>query len=176
MAADEAIASWLGALTDGGVLSASAHAGRAVAAYVLGEQSLRRLRSEFEQLSPAQAEAEKVAVIETCLWMASCDRVVAPEERALLLEMTRCSGLPPARQAALEAEIGSRPAISDIDRRIQVYELREMLLAMCWELAIADGRVDPLESGFFSGLTHKLGISHERAQEIKAAVDGQIVG
>lgn len=175
MAAGEAIASWLGALTDGGVLSASAHAGRAVAAYVLGEASLRRLRSDFEKLTPMQAEAEKVAVIETCLWMASCDRVVAPEEKALLMEMIQCSGLPPEGQAGLEAAIGSRPAISDIDRRIHVYELREMLLAMCWELAIADGRVDPLESGFFKGLTKRLGITEDRAREIQRAVDGQIV-
>lgn len=176
MAAGEAIASWLGALTDGGVLSASANAGRAVAAYVLGETSLRRLRSDFEKLSPAEAEAEKVAAIETCLWMASCDRVVAPEERVLLLEMIRCSGLSPEAQADLEADIGSRPAIADIDRRIKVYELREMLLAMCWELAIADGRIDPLESGFFKGLSRRLGITEERAREIQGAVDGQISG
>lgn len=176
MAADEAIASWLGALTDGGVLSANAFAGRAVAAYVLGETSLRRLRSDFERLTPEQALSEKMAVVETCLWMASCDRVIAPEEKALLLEMIRCSGLPPEQQHRLESEIGTRPSIADIDRRIQIYELREMLLAMCWELAIADGRVDPLESGFFAGLVRKLGIAGERAKEIQQAVDGQLVG
>ena len=175
MAASEAIASWLGALTDGGVLSASAQAGRAVAGFVLGEDSLRRLRSSFENLPPADAVDEKIAVIETCLWMAYADRVIAPEERALLLEMIRCSGLPPEDQRQLEGEIGSRPAIADVDRRVQIYELREMLLAMCWELAIADGRIDALEKGFYQGLARKLDVSEERAQEIQGAVGAELL-
>jgi tellurite resistance protein len=175
MTAGDAIASWLGALTDGGVLSASATAGRAIAAYVLGEDSLRRLRSSFERLTPEQARAEKIAVLETCLWMACSDRFVAPEEKTLLLEMIRSSGLSPDDQEMLEIEIGTRPPLVDLDHRLQIYELREMLLAMCWELAIADGRIDPMETGFFQEIRQRLEIDAERARDIQDAVGGQLV-
>lgn len=174
MAASEAIASWLGALTDGGVLSASAHAGRAIAVYVLGEESLRRLRSAFDRSTAEAAHAEKVAAIETCLWMAAADRVVAPEERMLLVEMIACSGLPPGTKARLEAEIGEQPSLAEIERRLPTYELRELLLAMCWELAIADGRIDEMESGFYVGLARRLGVSPERSASIRAAVQAEI--
>ncbi|MBI2897796.1 MAG: TerB family tellurite resistance protein [Deltaproteobacteria bacterium] len=176
MAADEAIASWLGALTDGGVLSASAYAGRAVAVYVLGEETLRRLRSAFDKLTPEQAEDEKVAAIETCLWMAAADRFVAPEERMLLVEMIACAGLSPETKAALEGEIGDQPSLADLELRLGTYELRELLLAMCWELAVADGRIDRMETGFYRGLAARLGVTPERSESIRAAVQAELGG
>ena len=46
--------------------------------------------------------------------------------------------------------------------------LRELMLALCWEMASADGEVASQEEAFHTGLAKRLGVSDERAGELRA--------
>ena len=47
---------------------------------------------------------------------------------------------------------------------------RELMLALCWELAGADGSVDRAERAYFEGIAKRLGVEDDRAAELRGAV------
>lgn len=170
------MASWLGALARGGVISERWEAaGQAVAAYVVGDANLEALRTWFGEQSAGIAARERRAAIEVCIWMAHADRSIDPEEVHLLREIIGASRLDEETQDALVGATHEPPSLAHLEKRLTHPVLRELLLALCWELASSDGRVDKLERDFYTGLAKRLGIADVRAAEIQRAI-GERVG
>ena len=177
--ARKAMASWLGALARGGVLGGEGAteaedrwdaAGRAVAAYVVGEPQLDTLRGWFAEQAPEIAARERRAAVEVCIWMAHADRAIDPEEVHLLREIIGLSGLDEDTQDELVRESHEPPSLAGVERRLTHPVLREMLLALCWELATSDGRVASTERDFYQGLAKRLEVGAVRAAEIQRAI------
>jgi uncharacterized membrane protein YebE (DUF533 family) len=173
-AAPKVIATWVGALTQGGVLLSDAEAGKKVAALFVGEDVVARLRKHFADAPAALVRRERKAAVETCIWMAAADRVVTKEERTLLLDIVKGSGLPEDDRISLAVGIDDPPPLSDVDKRIESPELRELLLALAWELALADGVLHRHEQAFLDGLIKRFAVAPARAAEIVSAVQGTI--
>ena len=173
--AQKAMASWLGALARGGVLeSPSEKAGEAVAAYVVGEDALGELAVWFSTQLSEVATRERRAAIEVCIWMAHADRKVDPEEVHMLREIIGSSRLDEDTQDELVSAAHEPPSLAGLEKRLTHPVLRELLLALAWELASIDGRVDKLERDFYTGLAERLGVSAVRASEIQRAVGERV--
>ncbi|AKF11672.1 TerB family tellurite resistance protein [Sandaracinus amylolyticus] len=173
--AQQAMASWLGALARGGVLEGEHEkAGQAVAAYVVGESELDRLRGWFAEQPIQIANRERRAAIEVCIWMVHADREVDPEEVHLLRRIIGASLLDDDIQDELVRESHEPPSLRGLETRLTHPVLRELLLALCWELACADGRVAKSERDFYSGLAKRLAVSAVRASEIQRAIGERI--
>jgi uncharacterized membrane protein YebE (DUF533 family) len=173
--ARSAMSTWVGTLARGGILhSAAEEAGVAIAAYVVGEERLSELRQWLAAQPPEVVQREQGAAIGVCIWMAQADRNLDPAERALLEELVNHSGLDYAAQERLIASIESPPAASDLASHAMHPVLRELLLALAWELAMADGRIDQAEQDFYVELGARLDIDPERAREIRDALSQEI--
>jgi uncharacterized tellurite resistance protein B-like protein len=171
-AADWAMTGWLGTLGRSGLIDhdGSAGTGQAVASYVVGEEAIASLRSFFDKAPPEVRDREKRAAIEVCIWMVHADRQVDPEEVNLLREIIGRSGLSEDVQDELVSESHEPPSLADLEERLTHPVLRELLLALSWELATSDGSVAKSERDFYTGLSKRLGISAERAAEIQRAI------
>jgi tellurite resistance protein len=166
-----AMASWLGTLAQGGILKEPiAQAGEALAAFVVGEEALLQLRLWLRTQPDEIASRERRTAIEVCIWMAHADREVHAEEREMLRELVTGSALDEDTQDALVQAVHEPPSLDGVEARLTHPILRELLLALAWELAQADGRVDDAEKEGYAELTRRLGISHERADQIKRAI------
>jgi hypothetical protein len=66
------------------------------------------------------------------------------------------------------------PSLEGIEGRITHPILRELLLALSWELAAADGRIDTRERDFHAELARRLDISPERAQAIRVSITDRL--
>jgi len=169
--ATRAMATWLGALAQTGVVhGADAHAGEDLAAYIVGADKLAQLRTWFSLATPSEVSREKIAAIEVVIWMAYADRVLEPEERALLREVVHASGLDEDTQSDLVAATHDPPSLKNLPKRLTQPVLRELMLALAWELAQADGRISRAENDFYRGLALKLEVSDERAEAIRESV------
>jgi uncharacterized tellurite resistance protein B-like protein len=169
--ASRAIASWLGALSRAAVLRDSwQEAGDAVASYVVGEPRVEELRAWLSSQTPEVATRERRAAIEVCIWMVHADRDVDPEETDLLREIIASSQLDEDTQDLLVREAHELPSLRSLEKRLTHPVLRELLLALCWELASVDGRVAKTERDLYTGLAKRLGVSDVRAAEIQRAM------
>ena len=166
------MATWVGTLARGGVLEAEgdAAAGEAIAAYVVGEKALEELHRFFGSASFDEATRERRAAVEVCIAMAHADREVQPEERELLHEIVADSGLPAEVLAELTAMVREPTSLEGLEDRLTQPVLRELMLALCWELAMADERIDPAETTFFDRLARQLSVAPERARELRDAI------
>lgn len=163
--------SWLGALARGGVLhERREQAGRAVAAYVVGADRLEDLRRWLAAQPADVAARERRAAIEVCIWMAHADRSIDPEEAHFLRELIGASRLDEDTQDELVGACHEPPSLAGLETRLTHPTLRELLLALCWELAIADRRVDRAERDCYTGLALRLGVDPARAAEIQRAI------
>jgi tellurite resistance protein len=169
------MATWIGTLARGGVIrEAREEAGIAVAAYVVGEDRLGELR-EWLATQPADVlRREQRAAVEICIWMAHADRDVAHEEADLLRAVVLASDLDAGDRENLLAEVGEPPPLGEVDHRLTHPTLRELMLALSWELACADGRIDPMERELHDGLARRLGVSVERAAELRDAIQEKV--
>jgi len=161
---------WLGALGKAGLIEGEAETATVVAQYVVGEESIASLRSFLTGASPEVRERERRAAIEVCIWMMHADRVVDPEEVALIREIISRSGLSDDVQDELVAASHEPPSLEGIEERLTHPVLRELLLALAWELASIDGTVAKPERDFYTGLSKRLGVSAARAAEIQRAI------
>ena len=186
-----AIATWLGTLARSGVLhspptsargrqgdvveaAALGTAGLAVAAYVVGEERLDDLRDWIAGQSTEDTATMQQAAVRTCIWMAHADRHVADEERRMLEAVVAATELDPAMRQALVATMDDPPALMSLavpDHGI----LRELLLAMCWELAAADGRIASEEQQSYQRLAEHFQVPPMRAAAICDAVAAKVV-
>ena len=170
-----AMTTWIGTLAHGGILqSPLEEAGVTVAAYVVGEEKLGELREWMLKQSPETLAAQRVAAVEICIWMANADRNLDPEEAHLLKEIISRSELDEDTQDELVAAVHEPPSLEGIEDRIGHPVLKELLLALSWELAHADGTVAPSEEAFLTGLAKRLGVSPERSRELHGAITERI--
>lgn len=175
--AQRAMSTWVGALARGGVVEEDdedALAGEAVVAYVVGEGALEALRAWFAKATYEEAIRERRAAIEVCIWMAHADRDIHPEERHLLRQLVTFSGLPADEQDALVTAVHEPPSREGLPERLTQPVLRELILALAWELALADGRVDDAEASLYLTLASELEVSPDRAKAIRDAVGERI--
>lgn len=169
--AQRAMVSWVGALAEGGVVSeADAEAGEAVAAFVVGEEALAKLRAWLREIDQRTASRERRAAIEVCIHMAHADRTLHREEKDLLRRLVSASRLDEADREQLADAVLEPPSIDDVEERLTHPVLRELILALAWELALADGRVADAETSFHRELAALLKVPADRAEEIRTAV------
>ncbi len=169
------MAGWLGLFSRSGVLDEAAReTGSALAAFVVGEDALAETARWFGAQPREARERERRAAIELCIWMAHADRDVAPEERHLLRDLVQRSGLSEDAQDELVSAVHSPPPIDGIEARLTHPVLRELILALAWELAMADGRIHDAESALFAELAERLSVGADRAREIREAIDQQL--
>jgi uncharacterized tellurite resistance protein B-like protein len=174
--ARRAMATWLGALSRGGVLrDGREEAGIAVAAFVVGEDRLSELRQWLASQPPDVVAREQRAAIEVCIWMAHADRDVVHEEAALLRAIVLASELDEKLREELYLEVGEPPPLGEVHTRLTHPVLRELMLGLSWELACADGRVDPVERELHDGLAKRLDVSPERAAEIRQHIEAEVL-
>lgn len=165
------MAGWLGALGRAGMIDGGdAESGSAVAQYVVGEDAIGSLRDFFATATREVRDRERRAAIEVCIWMVHADRLVDPEEVALLREIIGRSGLSDDEQDELVQETHEPPSLEGVEERLTNPVLRELLLALAWELASIDGSVARAERDFYTGLSKRLGVSAVRAAEIQRAI------
>ncbi len=179
--ARRAIETWVGALSSSGVIASPERdagpeekAGVALAAFVVGEQALSDLRGFLKSAEEAKAVQERCAAVEVCVWMAHADRELHAEERRMLENLVAASQLSPERQAVLIANIDEPPPLDGIEQRLTHPVLRELIMALAWELALSDGVVDPQEEVLFLRLATQLDVSMTRAQELRQSMDQRI--
>jgi tellurite resistance protein len=170
-AAEHAMAGWLGALGRAGLIQGQdATTSAVVAQYVVGEQGLASLREYLTTSTAVVRDRERKAAIEVCIWMMHADRKIDPEEVALLREIIERSGLSEDDQDELVQGTHEPPSLEGVEERITHPVLRELLLALSWELASIDGNVAKAERDFYTGLSKRLGVSAVRAAEIQRAI------
>lgn len=165
------MAGWLGALGHVGLIDGEGTTTSAVVAqYVVGEPAIKSLRDFFVRAPADVRDRERRAAIEVCIWMVHADRKVDPEEVALLREIIGRSGLSDDVQDELVQATHEPPSLEAIEDRLTHPVLRELLLALSWELASIDGSVANAERDFYTGLSKRLGVSAVRAAEIQRAI------
>jgi len=166
-----AVASWLGTLTKAGVVqSGRQQTGQALAASVVGEDRVDLLRAWLEEQPTTVRDAAQEAAAEVLIHMAFADRELAEAEQSLLLSFLSNAELPPETQRKLVRRVAAPDALHDIATRLPHPVLRELLLTMGWEMALADGRIDPKEREFYARLAKLLDVSWSRAVELRKAL------
>ena len=173
--AQSAMTTWIGTLAHGGLLTSPLEeAGVTVAAYVVGEERLSELREWLVAQPAEELVKQRVAAVEICIWMANADRNLDPEEAHLLKEIILWSELDDDTQDRLVEAVHEPPSLEGIEERLTHPVLRELMLALAWELAHADGKLAGREEAFLTGLAKRLEIAPERARELHAAITDRI--
>ncbi len=169
------MSTWIGTLSRGGFLTSDLEeAGIAVAAFVVGEERLSELREWMSAQARDVVHREEEAAIEVCIWMAHADRHLAPEEREMLERIVLASQLGTTARDRLAVAIDHPPSLTAMEERLTHPVLRELMLALSWELALADGRIERSETDFYASLAERLGVTPERADELRDAVAGRV--
>ncbi len=171
--ATSAMVTWIGALARGGLLMGrEEEEGAALALRVLGEESLSRLREAFVS-QPAEVVArERRGAIHACIWMAQADREIVDSEVELLRRIIVHADLSRDDADELEAAIVEPQYPDRFAEELTQPELRELIVALAWQLAQADGRVDEEERQALDELCAAFGISGDRSQAIRSAALG----
>ena len=173
--AQRAMTSWVGTLTSGGVFrSKHEEAGITLAAYVVGEDQMSQLRAWMVQQDRERLHEAQRACIEVCIWMANADRKLEPAEVALLKELITESQLDEDEQDALVAAVHDPPSLQGIEKRLGHRVLRELMIALMWELALSDGELAKAESNLLTGFAKRFEISPERAKTLRDAVHARL--
>jgi len=163
-----AMATWVGALSRGGILYAdSEEEGAELALEILGEDALGDLREWFASQTKDVVERERRGAIHACVWMANADRDLAPEEIEMLEQIIAGSELPPKVQEELVAAIEDPLEPTDIAEELTQPGLRELVLGLAIRLAHADHTIDPAEEQAYEELTEAFSIDEGRAVAIR---------
>lgn len=167
----DAMSTWVGALSRGGVLMNDLEEqGAELALAVLGEETLGELRQHFKHAAEEDVARERQGAIHACIWMANADREITQEEVERLEWMIGRSELPAPAQEALTSAIEEPMDPVDFADQLTEPGLRQLVLGLAIELAHADGRVDEREEQAYDELAEALGITEARAAEIREAV------
>ena len=172
--ARKAMQGWMGALARGGVIEAEPSDLDPVAALVVGHEELVALDAWLRGQPSDVRARERRAAIEVCIWMANADRSLDPAEMDMLRGLIESSGLSPTIQAELALAIEDPPSLVSLETRLTHPILRELMLALAWELASADGDIARSESAFFVGLAKRLDVSPARTAEIQRVIAERI--
>lgn len=152
--------------------------GVVLATRIVGEERLSELRDWLEALPPEQLDALRGAAVELCIWMAVADRVIDPAERDLLADIVRASGLGADEEerlvrllAAALGDVRKLAHVETLAERLDHPILRELMLAMTWHIARADGFVDALEDQSYERLAGVFGVDMITADRIREALE-----
>jgi tellurite resistance protein len=168
--AGRAMVAWVGALARGGLLMAhEEEVGAELALRVLGEAGLSRLRTSFASQSSHAVARQRRGAIHACIWMAQADREIVPSEIALLESIIAHSDLSANDRDELEAAMIEPQIPERFAEELTAPELRELIVALAWQLAHADGRVDDEERAAIHALCDVFEIADARADEIRRA-------
>jgi uncharacterized tellurite resistance protein B-like protein len=172
-----AINTWIAVLSGGGVLHGEREAeGVVLASRIVGEERLSQLRAWLEVQT--EEDVEDIRSAELCMWMAVADRVIDPRERELLADIVRSSGLSSPEEARLLAllpaalsDVRRLPHVETLAERMDHPVLRELMLALVWHVARADGFVDALEGTSYERLAAIFGVEHDVAAAISDVLE-----
>lgn len=165
-----AMATWVGGLSACAEVSDDARRGAALAAKILGEDAVSTLSERLCALPEAELERERVGAIHACIWMARADDETAADEAQLLDRVIAGSQLPWSSQQRLMGAISGTLTLEEIAKELTSSALRELILALAWEVALADGRLEDEERRAHAALAEAFGITEERSREIREAV------
>ena len=161
---------WLHVLATGVLDGREDEEAAVTATKIVGEAKLSELREWFATQTKQSIALTEAAVIEGCIAMMHADHDAGPEERAAIERMIARADAGAETQAALRAAMEKPPRIEAICARVTHPVLRELLLVLAWELAKADGTVSDDERGEYGVLAVQLGITPERAAELRKAL------
>ena len=167
----EATATWVGALARGGVLMGhEEEVGAVLANVVLGPDELGALRQFFHDASDEVRVRERRGAIHACIYLAQADREIVPEEVALLMRIIAHSELSPDEKEHLERAVRVPLSPDEIAEELTQPGLRELMLALSWQLADADDRLDDGEREAHQALARAFGVSDARLATLREAV------
>ena len=165
------MATWIGALTRGGVIfGAEEERGVELAARVLGEDGLEALRTGLAAMTPGQREVERSGAIHACIWIAHADRVLAAEELELLRRIVDHADLSAARHRELLSAIDAPLELDAIAAELTEPHLRVLTLGLAWQLAWSDGALDDEERRSHHAMARALAIDEAHARAIRHAI------
>jgi len=137
---------------------------------VLGAQPLAELRRWFAALSEDALRDAKCAVIDACVSIVHADGGVNDQERELIERMIQLGELDPAAEEWLTGRIDAPASLDDIVPRLQHSGLRELVLVMAWQIALADGHAAQAEHGAYGVLADRLGVAPARASQLRSVL------
>ena len=168
------MASWFGVmLGDGQLTGQRAEDGLEMAQKLVGDAGLSDIRTWIQESPIEDRTSEVCASFEVCAWMIQADGRLADDERDLFEDMLAQSELSDEVQDQLSAALEDLPSLVDLEERLLNVTLRELTFGLCWEIARADGEVAEMERAFHQGLSTRLGIDTDRANELRDLVDSR---
>ena len=141
-----------------------------MAAKAVGIEELKTLRDWMRTADPKEVVRERCGAIEACIAMAHADREISADERLFLSRLVGHSLLNEDTQDDLVSAVHEPPSLQHIEEKITRPALRELIIALAWELANAYGVLDKRENDFHIGLAKRLSVTSDRATEIRNAV------
>lgn len=169
--AENEIARWLGILSTGVLDGEDDERSIERAARVLGEARLGELRTWFAAQDREVVRTAKCAVVEAAIAVAQADRTVAETERTLVERIVQLARLDDAAKIQIFASLERRAALDDLGRRIGHPALRELTLALAWQVAGTDDQIDEAERGVYGELAKRLEIPKDRAKALRTLAD-----
>jgi uncharacterized membrane protein YebE (DUF533 family) len=169
--ATDEIARWLGILSTGLLDGEDDQRSVERAARVLGETRLGELREWFQRTPAATTRAALIAAIEAAIAMAQADRDVAETERELVERLVQLARLDDAAKIQIFAALEKRAGLDDLRARIAQPALAELALALAWQVAGVDDRIEESERGTYGELAKRLGIEPERAKALRTLAE-----
>jgi hypothetical protein len=175
----DAVATWISALTRGGLLfSHVEERGVRMAVVLVGEPELASLRQWFEPLSVERRLAIREAAIALAVHALIVDGICSEAEGAFLEEVFDACAMTTEERgrwhdlvAVAMRERRKLPHPETIAEVCDHPVLREILLAVTWHVMGADGPVVEEERAAFVRLARLFTVSDDRATEIAETVD-----
>lgn len=175
----DAVATWISALTRGGLLfSQVEERGVRMAVVLVGEEPLASLREWFEPLSPERRLAIREAALCLAIHALAADGVCSEAEGAFLEEVFDACAMTTEERGRWHDRVGAamreRRKLPHPETIAEVCDhpvLREILLAVAWHVMGADGSAGDDERATFARLSRIFSVEEARAQQIAETVD-----
>ena len=164
----DSVARWMGILSSGLLIGSEAENAALRAQRVLGVAQLSELRQWFSSLPEATVRDAKCAVIEACISIVHADGVISDSERELIAQMVMFAELDAAAEEWLLARVDSPSDLDAIVPRLTHAGLRELVLVMAWQIALADGHAQQSEHGAYGVLADRLQVEPSRASALRS--------
>lgn len=164
----------MGILSTGLLIGAEAEAAALRAQRVLGTQPLAELRRWFAALPEDALRDAKCAVIEACVSIVHADGGVNDEERELIERMIQLGEFDPVAEEWLQGRVNAPPSLEEIVPRLPHTGLRELVLVMAWQIALADGHAAQAEHGAYGVLADRLGVEPVRASQLRSVLKNDV--
>lgn len=174
----DVIATWIGALTGGGVLfSEDEERGVRAAILLVGEARLAELRTWFQHQDGQRRQEIRYAALTLAMLVLVADRALPIEEQELFDRLLDAAQLPERDRARARELLGHAtrdprklPHPETIAEALDHDALRELMLGMAWHVALIDGRIELGEDALYVRLARLFGVDDEVAARIREIV------